>query len=257
MEQKHRRQHEVRQYWLLHHPSELYSSGTPGYSKSPNADNAVWLGKNNGASALDFSFEGDTGSNGLSLLIEIAGFRTTNWMGWYDADFRGTFTSANRGQVWDVVFDGNDAPDNVSGSGSTTSFGTSVASAIITPSPSFGFWFLSNHSAYDMNATNVKNAADRLNGSDNRGAMFTQSDRNRIFDKTNQYFTLFAESEAALSANPAKYWVGVEDLRNGDWDYNDMVFSFSLISPVPEPGFYGVVAMGLAGLYWLRSRRRA
>jgi hypothetical protein len=49
--------------------------------------------------------------------------------------------------------------------------------------------------------------------------------------------------------------VGFEDLGRGttsglnpDYDYNDVVFSFSNVSVVPEPGTMGLLALGLVGL---------
>jgi hypothetical protein len=49
--------------------------------------------------------------------------------------------------------------------------------------------------------------------------------------------------------------VGFEDLGSGttsglnpDYDYNDVVFAFSNVSVVPEPGTMGLLALGLVGL---------
>ncbi len=49
--------------------------------------------------------------------------------------------------------------------------------------------------------------------------------------------------------------VGFEDLGprttsgfNPDYDYNDVVFAFSNVSVVPEPGTMGLLALGLVGL---------
>ena len=60
--------------------------------------------------------------------------------------------------------------------------------------------------------------------------------------------------------------VGFEDLGAGttsglnpDYDYNDVVFSFSNVSVVPEPGTMGLLALGLVGLSGaglIRRRRK-
>lgn len=215
---------------------------------SPNADTGVWLGKNDGSAAQSFSFNGGIGDGGrVDLLVEIAGNRNANWLGWYDTTFTGEFTLANYGDRWGLIFDGNDAPEYQTSNG-----GVKQSSVLISPTENFGFWFLTRHVAWDPNNTSLTWAANRLNtGSDpnvsTTGAMFTESSRNKSISTTNQYFSLFAESQAAAGTYPAKYWVGVEDLSNGDFDYNDMIFSFSLVQ-TPEPGFYGVLALGLAAL---------
>ena len=55
--------------------------------------------------------------------------------------------------------------------------------------------------------------------------------------------------------------MGVEDQQygntaEGNWgDFNDMIFS---VQVVPEPGFYGVLALGLSALaYKVRRRKTA
>src|SRR4029079_12733440 len=79
-------------------------------------------------------------------------------------------------------------------------------------------------------------------------------------------FALFSEipTNPALSgpgSDISKYWVGVEDRlygnpAEGNWgDFNDMIFS---VPDVPEPGFYGVLALGLSALaYKVRRRKTA
>jgi hypothetical protein len=56
-------------------------------------------------------------------------------------------------------------------------------------------------------------------------------------------------------APPGTQVVGFEDLGGAttsgltpDYDYNDVVFSFSNVSVVPEPGTMGLLALGLVGL---------
>lgn len=257
--------------------------GTPG-TKSPKLDNGIWLGKSNGGASLNFGFEGTTGGNAVEILVELAGYRTSNWMGWYDTDYFNPSTNnsfifgganSNYGTHWGLVFDGDDGPDY----NNTVTDATKKEAAVVTTTQNFGFWFLSNHSAYNVDGVTTRDdlftkASARLNvgcasGVSTRGAMFTNAALNKThsgtptcasttktYDTSTQYFSLFAENEAALEVNPTKFWVGVEDLRNGDWDYNDMIFSFGLVSAVPEPGFYGALALGLSALFVVRSRRK-
>lgn len=58
-----------------------------------------------------------------------------------------------------------------------------------------------------------------------------------------------AETPPCFLAGASTTVVGFEDLPAlGDADWNDLVFSFSNVSTVPEPGTMGLLALGLVGL---------
>jgi hypothetical protein len=220
---------------------------------SPDLDNAVWLGDAGAASGqrLDkFSFNAQPDGN-TRILIELAGQSTSNWFGWYDSSFAGPFDSTNEGTRWGIIFDGNDSPTAaLEGSKSSTSF---------LPTQNFGFWFLPKFTTTDFDRASapkgalIANASTALNSGN---AVFTESGRNKGFDNR-QYFALFAESEAVVNNPPTEFWMGIEDLKAGDFDYNDMVVKFKLTSFVPEPGFYGALALGLGALFIsFRSKRQ-
>lgn len=58
-----------------------------------------------------------------------------------------------------------------------------------------------------------------------------------------------AETPPCYLAAAGTRVVGFEDLTNlGDADWNDLVFSFTNVSTVPEPGTMGLLALGLVGL---------
>lgn len=61
------------------------------------------------------------------------------------------------------------------------------------------------------------------------------------------------------NTNSNLWTIAFEDLvyAGSDKDFDDFVFSIESIVPVPEPGFYGVLALGLSGLIVALRRRSA
>lgn len=81
-----------------------------------------------------------------------------------------------------------------------------------------------------------------------------------IYSSTFSTFGVGALSSAAQTAiaslsGPVLY-VGFEDRRGGDYDYNDLIFAFSSVT-IPEPASLAIFGAGLLGIGLTRLRRRA
>jgi len=207
---------------------------TPSTGNPATFDGPVYLGNDNGSAVDNFYFAQASGGS-TSMKAEVAEWAANNWLGWYD---KSKTLSALTSNDFGLIFAGSQATG---------------ASATFAPGKDYGLWFLSNYTGtnWQSQTANFK---------------VTQSDKNATGNQ-NQYFSVFASSAAAAMTIPVTYYVGIEDTNmtctavtngpetctGGDRDYNDMVISLTV---VPEPGFYGVLALGFAGLGFARRRRK-
>jgi hypothetical protein len=169
-----------------------------------------------------------SGPNNVTLRVEVAGNAGANEVGWYTADANGNVV----GNL-NVLF---------SGSNNAPSFAT------INTASNFGFYLCKGGSVNGTcSASNLF-----LSGSANNGASTPNAGK----------FALFAQSPVHpnLNSQIQTYWMGIEDTPGDQgsnseaWgDYNDLIIRATV---VPEPGFYGVLAMGLSGLTVLVRRRK-
>lgn len=164
-------------------------------------------------------------TNELKLKLEVAGNRGNNQFGWYDASSP-AFSTASK----TLLYDGPSSPTSPN----------PVRTITIAAQSSIGFFLCSGPCKADY--SNASYSGDGSTGS------------------RAKKFALFSEAPAFPAANSPTYtyWVGVEDQpgsagNEGIGDYNDFLIRATV---VPEPGFYGALAIGLGGLYILSRRRQ-
>lgn len=178
-------------------------------------------------------------------------------------DFFGNTSGANSPVGWQFQATSTPDPDQVvtlrlevAGWRSSNSFGywvgdTSNRTVLFTGSTSPAATALIDVDPGDDFGFYICPAGDCSVGS----IMFSNTAYNST-DPLSGKFALFSEVQDGNSVS--KYWIGVEDTLGNDptegWgDFNDILISATV---VPEPGFYGLMGLGLAGLYWSVSRRR-
>jgi hypothetical protein len=212
--------------WPVGGCSNVASAGSGG----PGSNLSFLGAENNPAANVAWEFKASN-SQAVTLLLEVAGNKDLNDLGYYTYDTNGNV-------VHHLLFDGSITPG---GAGST---------ALITVGADemFGFYLCP---AGDCGATT---------GAKNSYANAYYSGSGLGSAAGLGKFALFSEVPAALgdlNTQITKYWVGVEDKPNGTGeglgDFNDMLFTASV---VPEPGFYAALALGLFGVFCYTWRRR-
>lgn len=165
-----------------------------------------------------FQATGPNADQYVTLRLEVAGWKSSNEFGWVD-----------KNGVLHTLFSGATNPQ-------------AQATISVAAGDAFGFYICPNG---DCSAGNIMfSNTDYAGGANDRAGKFA------LFSEAPQHPSAGSEIET--------YWIGVEDTLGNDpvegWgDFNDILISATI---VPEPGFYGLMGLGLAGIYWSVSRRR-
>ncbi len=181
-----------------------------------------------------------SGDNAIQMAVEVAGWRSSNILGYYTLDSGTRVYDASN-----VIFDGSVTPNQPAAT-KTLSLNAGVE---------FGCFLCSNVSPV---------------GDCDRSSMLfnANSYANPFGTPTAGKFALFSEipTDPGPGSQILKYWVGVEDIAGLDFverkgDFNDLIFSATVHTVhVPEPGLFSLLAVNLLGLLiavrFFYSRRR-
>lgn len=203
-----------------------YNTYSPGLT-TPN-----WWGNGNAAVANMYftPVPLDSGSK-VKILVEVAGYASTNTFGWYlQADVAGGITAAERHEL----FPGSAGP------------GTGAVEFI--PGGDYGFYI----GVGDKYTTGPKAGTQPI-------YYYMDSLYNSSGDTTAQHFAVFRPLANDIYSN--SFFIGAEDLPwcNSDKDFQDMVVKITPSSGsglVPLPPSALLLGSGLLGLLILRRSKR-
>jgi hypothetical protein len=199
-----------------------------GHPQSPGQQLDFW-----GTSSGDFKPDSDgsyftensfPNQGQATMLIEIAGWRNINWLGYYEVDNPGTLYTIFNGAAQANPSNGN--------------FTSTPLTANFTVNGDWAMVFMPN-----FHSTNTPTWAQVLaSGFFQNGSGASQFVINRDF--VNQL-----------------YYVGIEDTLEGDRDANDLILRIKNTEAedpggdIPEPSTYALLGAGLMTLFYLRRKR--
>jgi hypothetical protein len=178
---------------------------------------------------VGFFFDQDPGITKTALRLEVSGLAARNIFGYYQTDATGAFV----GPLVPLFVGGDDPNANNPG-----------VKTFVAPSGYFGFYMCVGSGGGDTTC----DSGLRLSG-----------DPFVMNSHATGRFALFSEVPGApgLASSLSKYWIGVENGGHvgpeGLGDYQDLLVS---VQAVPEPGFYGMLALGMSGIFCVAIRRR-
>jgi hypothetical protein len=178
-----------------------------------------------------------TGDNAVTLQLEIAGNRNRNTFGYY------TLSQVNGSYVVNTpmtqLFGGPDTPSTSPGS----------VMLAVAPGDFLGFYLCPASGLNVSGECGIGNSSAFLSSAAFDGNNIGRTGKLALFREINPVGPPAGVQQA--------YWIGAEDEVNsgseGIGDYQDFVVRLTV---VPEPGFYGVLAIGMSALFLAVRRRR-
>jgi len=174
-----------------------------------------------------------SGTSAATMIIEVAGYATSNTFGLYDLANPSNKVTLFSG----VATDGDQAAVSIKASGAV--YVNFVNTGVVFSSTNFGY-FLSG-----PGGTFYSDDALNPGGLDH---MVSYQGEGDIVTLPGLYSGTWTPNEYVLA------W---EDVAYGDNDFDDMVVMVESVQPVPEPTTLGLMGLGLLGMGLMARRKKA
>jgi len=215
--------------WNSYGSSNCSSDTWKTNGQGPGQSNLQFFAATSGADTPIGWYMEVTGPNAVSLQLEVAGNSGSNAFGFYKLDGSGNIVGLTQ-----LI-----APGINPNTGS-------VVSINANPGEFIGFYICPGVNPTTPGTCNLTSGAGAfLSGTAYTGNVSGSAGKLALFREINP-----------VGGVQQAFWIGAEDKANtggeGVGDYNDMLVRLTV---VPEPGFYGLLSLGIGGLF-LAARRR-
>ena len=172
-----------------------------------------------------------SGTSAATMIIEVAGFASSNTFGIYDVYNPSSKVTLFQGSATG----GDQVAVSIKASGAV--YLNNVNTGVVFGGNTFGYFLQGPGGTFYSD--------DALNGG---------VDHMVAFQGTGDLVTLPTLFPGTWTPN--EYILGWEDLAGGDNDFNDMVVMVESVKPVPEPTTMGLMGLGLIGLMFAARRNK-